>query len=191
MLDTKVLIHDKGRVIDAKDGQIHPGDILEFLTVDGLELSAVKFAVSTGPMLFSSYEETIKEVDKEFSVPDMANPNNPHEETKNLARGCLIKLKDGHLCVIAVDGIPQAGKIYPGVTLRELINFINEKYPDFDSAIATDPSSSVKVVFNDYGKTEIFGNLHYLAHKKDKNGNLTFWPNGKFGRKFNSALVVY
>ncbi len=189
---TKVLINDKDLVIRISEKiEVKSGDILEFLSVDSLKLEDVKTAVSTGPMLFPSYEKTRRQVEKEFSVPDMANPNNPHEEIKKLARGCLVKLKDGRLCSVLIDGIPQAGDIYPGVTLKELIEFVNIYYPDYESAIATDPSSSVKVVFKEDGKTEVFGNLHYLAHKKDKSGKLDFWPNGKLGRKFNSALVVY
>jgi len=189
---TKVLINDKDLVIRISEKiTVKAGDILEFISVDSLKLEDVKTAVSTGPMLFPSYEKTRQQVEKEFSIPDMANPNNPHEETKKLARGCLVKLKDGRLCSVLIDGIPQAGDIYPGVTLKELIEFVNIYYPDYESAIATDPSSSVKVVFKEDGKTEVFGNLHYLAHKKDKSGKLDFWPNGKLGRKFNSALVVY
>lgn len=189
---TKVLINDKDLVIRISEKiAVKAGDILEFISVDSLKLEDVKTAVSTGPMLFPSYEKTRQQVEKEFSIPDMANPNNPHEETKKLARGCLVKLKDGRLCSVLIDGIPQAGDIYPGVTLKELIEFVNTHYPDYESAIATDPSSSVKVVFREGNKTEIFGNLHYLAHKKDKSGKLDFWPNGKLGRKFNSALVVY
>ena len=189
---TKVLINDKDLVIRISEKiEVKSGDILEFLSVDSLKLEDVRTAVSTGPMLFPSYEKTRRQVEKEFSVPDMANPNNPHEEIKKLARGCLVKLKDGRLCSVLIDGIPQAGDIYPGVTLKELIEFVNIYYPDYESAIATDPSSSVKVVFKEDGKTEVFGNLHYLAHKKDKSGKLDFWPNGKLGRKFNSALVVY
>lgn len=189
---TKVLINDKDMVMEVPENLgVKVGDTAEFLSVDGLDLKEVKTAVSTGPMLPPSYEETTEQVRKEFSIPDMANPNNPHEETKKLARGCLVKLKDGRLCSILIDGIPQAGDIYPGVTLKELVEFVKVHYPDYESAIATDPSSSVKVVFDEEGKIEVFGNLHYLAHKKDESGKLEFWPNGRLGRKFNSALVVY
>ena len=190
--EAKVLINDKDMIMEiSKNPGVKAGDMVEFLSVGGLDLNDVKTAVSTGPMLFPSYEETAQQVKKEFSVPDMANPNNPHEETKKLARGCLVKLKDGRLCSVLIDGIPQAGDIYPGVTLKELVEFIRVRYPDYESAVATDPSSSVKVVFDEEGKIEVFGNLHYLAHKKDESGKLEFWPNGKLGRKFNSALVVY
>ena len=121
----------------------------------------------------------------------MANPNNPHEESKKLARGGIVKLPDRIIASVLIDGIPQAGAVYPGVTLKEFGNFIKDKYPNYESAIATDPSSSVKAVFEEDGKPNVFGNLHYLAHEKDKNGNIKFWPNGRLGRKFNSALVVY
>ncbi len=192
VLGSEVLINDKDMVMEVPESLgIKAGDTAEFLSVDGLNLKDVKTAVSTGPMLLPSFEEVIEQVKKEFSIPDMANPNNPHEETKKLARGCLVKLKDGRICSIVIDGIPQAGGLYPGVTLKELVEFIKVRYPDYESAVATDPSSSVKAVFDEEGKVEVFGNLHYLAHKKDKSGKLEFWPNGRLGRKFNSALVVY
>ncbi len=192
IFDTKVSINDKDMVIAVPESiKIKEGDLIEFLTVDNLSLKDVQTAVSAGPMILSSFDQTLIQAEKEFSVPDMANPNNPHEEAKKLARGCLVKLKDGRLCSILIDGIPQAGPIYPGATLKEFLDFINERYPGFESAIATDPSSSVKAVFQSGENIEVFGNLHYLAHKKDVSGNLTFWPNGKLGRKFNSALVVY
>ncbi len=187
-----ILINDKDMVVQIPERvKVSLGDTLNFISIDNLKLKEVKVAVSAGPMLFHSYEKTKKQVKKEFSVSDMANPNNPHEETKKLSRGCLVKLKDGKLCSVLVDGIPQAGDIYQGVTLKEFVNFVNSRCPGFESAIATDPSSSVKVVFRENGKPVVFGNLHYLAHKKDKKGKLSFWPNGRLGRKLNSALVVY
>lgn len=188
----KVMINDKDMVVSVPDTlEVEVGDRLEFKSIDNLKLKDVKTAVSTGPTMFKSLSKTQKQVEKEFSVPDMANPNNPHDEAKKLARGALVKLNDTKVASILIDGIPQAGDIYPGVTLSEFVKFIKSKYPSFKSAIATDPSSSVKVIYKDKKDISVFGNLHYLAHKKDKNGNIEFWPNGKLGRKLNSALVVY
>lgn len=187
-----VLINDKDMVVEISEKiKVRLKDTLDFISVDNLSLKNVKTAVSVGPMLLHSYRKTKKQVEKEFSISDMANPNNPHDETKKLSRGCLLKLEDGKLCSILVDGIPQAGDIYQGVTLEEFVNFINDRYPKYESGVATDPSSSVKVVFLEDNKPVVFGNLHYLAHKKDKDGRLSFWPNGKMGRKLNSALVIY
>lgn len=188
----KVVINDKDMVLEIpKRVKVSTGDEIKILSVDGIDIEEVANAISTGPLIFKSYTKTKKQVEKEFSIPDMANPVNPHEENKNLARGCLVKLKNKNFCYILVDGIPQAGDIFPGLTLKEFNEFIVRKYGNFESAIATDPSSSVKAVFKSGKKIVVFGNDHYLAHKKDKNGNINFWPDGKMGRKLNSALVVY
>jgi len=187
-----IVINDKDMVVLMPNNLlIKKGDLVRFLSIDQINIDNIKTAVSTGPVIFSSSEETMKEVDKEFSIPDMANPNNPHEAGKKLARGAFIKLTNNNFAIIAIDAIPQAGNIYPGVTMQEFIELINKLYPNFKSAIATDPSSSVKVVYKNRNKIEIFGNLHYLNHKKDKYGKIKFWPNGRLGRKLNSALVVY
>lgn len=190
--DKKVLINDKDLVLEgSQDLNVKVGARIIFKTVDSLNIDLVETAVSVGPTIYSDYPKTKKQVDIEFSISDMANPNNPHEESKKLARGALIKLKNGKIASVLVDGIPQAGDIYPGVTLKEFISFINSLYPDYVSAVATDPSSSMKVVYNRDGKVEIFGNLHYLAHRTDESGKIVFWPNGVNGRKLNSVLAVY
>lgn len=188
----KTLINDKEMVLEISNKiEVGKGSKMEFLSIDSLNTKDVDSAVSTGPLFFKTFKQTEKQVNKEFSVSDMANPLNPHEKDKKLARGCLVKLRDGRLASVLVDGIPQAGKIYQGVTLKEFVAFIKLHYPNFESALATDPSSSMKAVYRQGNKINIFGNLHYLAHKRDEKGNIIFWPNGKKGRKLNSVLVVY
>ena len=192
VVQAKTVINDKETVLEISNKiKVKKGSNVHFLSVDSLNLKDVDSAISTGPLLFKTFKETEKQVEKEFSVSDMANPVNPHEADKKLARGCLIKLKGGKLVSVLVDGIPQAGKIYQGVNLREFVAFIKLCYPSFESALATDPSSSMKGVYRQGNKVNIFGNLHYLAHKRDKEGNIKFWPNGQKGRKLNSVLVIY
>ncbi len=188
---TKVLLNDKDMILEVdSDFKVKKGDKIVVETVDSLDLGNVRSAVSIGPMLFRSGEETRKQVTREKFGHDMANPNNPHRKNFKLARGCLVKLKNGKLASILIDGIPQAGDIYPGVTLRELAAFVKEKYPDYLQASSVDPSSTLKGIYRKNGKIEVFGNLHYIAHKRKKDGSLEFWPNGRKGRKINSMLVI-
>ncbi len=188
----KTVINDKDMVIEADENlKVSLRSKLEIIDIDNIDIKMIKAGVSAGPMIYRDSKKTAAQVQMEKFGIDMANPNNPHEPEKKMARGVLIKLKDGRVVSLLVDGIPQAANIYPGITLKELSNFIFTKYHNIETVICTDPSSTMKCIYRHKGVAEVFGNLHYLAHKREPNGEVKFWPNGRLGRKINSMLVVY
>lgn len=187
----KILLNDKYAILEfGSNINLRKNEYVEVLSIDNRSFENIQSAVSIGPMIMDSAEDTLKQAKKEMFAKDMSTPSNPHRKNLKLARGCLVKLSGRKLALILIDGIPQVADIYPGVTLEELVAFVNTTYPKHKVAVCTDPSSTMKAVYTKDGKVEIFGNLHYLAYKQKKGGVKKFWPNGKLGRKINSMLVV-
>lgn len=169
---------------------VRKGDPVIFETVDIYKLRDLDFAVSIGPILKREPQQRIKQVRVEGMDNDPFLSNFPHREQLNLARGCLLSLGQGKLVTVSIDGIPQAGEIYPGVTPGQLAGFLNKTYPHQEIAVCNDPANTLRVVYRNGRKTHIFGNTHYLAYRRLRRGALKFWPNGLRGRKIHTMLVV-
>lgn len=172
--------------------KIPKGELLSKITVDGLNVENIQHAVSIGPKTFKNDKKRIQQLEIEGHDNDEFLCNRIHEEGKKAARGCLVELKDGRLVVVLIDGIPQAGEIYPGVTPRELVNFVSEKYPDKKHVFAIDPGATMKSVHRGRNnQTIVFGNTHYLKYKYFPDGRIKFAPNGIRGRKAYTFLGVF
>lgn len=172
-------------------GEIKKGELLKDITIDKFKADEISEAVSVGPRIFKEKIKREKQLKAEGLKDDKALCNRPHREGLKLARAFLVKFKNGHLVSILIDGIPQAGKIYPGVTPQEAADFIFKEYPDTEKAVATDPGGTMKAVYRDQdGETQVFGNLHYLDYRYHKDGTIDFWPNGRLGRKAVTFLGV-
>lgn len=170
---------------------IKKGDILSEITIDGLKVKDISDAVSVGPRIFKEKIEREKQLVREGLDDDKSLCNQPHREGLKLARAFLVKLKDGRLVSVLIDGIPQAGVIYPGVTPQEAADLLFQKYPEAQEIVATDPGGTMKAVYRDKdGKIKVFGNLHYLDYRYKKDGAIDFWPNGYLGRKAVTFLGV-
>ena len=181
-------------VFSGKEGllkKVKKGDCLTKVSINNLFQDQILDAVGIGPQLFQDKEKRLKQAIREGHENDESLCNQPHEEGVKLARAALVSLKDGRLVAVILDGIPQAGEIYPGVTPQELADFVFEKYPSAKRAVATDPGGSSKMVYQEKGKTVVFGNLYYLKYKYLKNGRLEFAPNGRNGRKIVTMLGVF
>lgn len=171
--------------------EVKRGDFLEEIVIDGLREKDILDAVSVGPRIFQNKKSRQKQLRDEGLDDDEALCNRPHREELKLARAFLVKLKSGHLVSVLIDGIPQAGDIYPGVTPREAADFIFWKYPETQEVVATDPGGTMKSVYRDKkGQIQVFGNLHYLDYRYKKDGSIDFWPNGYYGRKAVTFLGV-
>lgn len=171
---------------------VKKGEVLSGITTDNLKVADIFDAVSVGPRIFKEKIEREKQLVREGLDDDKSLCNQPHREGLKLARAFLVKLKDGRLASVLIDGIPQAGAIYPGVTPQEAADFLLQKYPDAQEIVATDPGGTMKAVYrNKNGKTQVFGNLHYLNYRYNKDGTLDFWPNGWLGRKAVTFLGVF
>lgn len=172
-------------------GKIKVGDYLSAVKIDNFKQKEIFDAVSIGPQLFQDRKKRIEQALAEGLENDESLCNRPHREGIKLARTALVILKDGRIVVVIVDGIPQAGDLYPGVTPQELANFIFEKYPRTTKVVATDPGGSAKMVYREKKETVVFGNLYYLKYKYLKDGSLKFAPNGRNGRKAVTFLGVF
>lgn len=171
--------------------KVKKGDVLSDVVVDGLKVQEIFDAVSVGPRISQDKEKRIDQLLQENLDDDKALCNRPHREGMKLARAFLAKLKNGKIVSVLIDGIPQAGNIYPGVTPQEGADFIFKEYPQAQEVVATDPGGTMKSVYRDgSGKTQVFGNLHYLDYRYQKNGKIDFWPNGYYGRKAVTFLGV-
>lgn len=171
---------------------IKVGEVLSEINIENLNQKKLLDVISIGPQLFRDKRKRVQQAIIEDLENDESLCNRPHREGIKLARSALVKLKDGRVVAIIVDGIPQAGDIYPGVTPQELADFIFEKYPNTIKAVATDPGGTAKVVYRGGKKeTVVFGNLHYLKYKYLKDGSLKFAPNGRNGRKAVTFLGVF
>lgn len=171
---------------------IKKGEIINEVIIDGLKTDDIQDAVSVGPRIFQDKKARLKQLISEGLDDDKALCNRPHREALKLARAFLVKLKNGHLVSVLIDGIPQAGNIYPGVTPQEAADFIFKAYPQAVEVVATDPGGTMKSVSRDLdGKIKVFGNLHYLDYRYKKDGTIDFWPNGYFGRKAVTFLGIY
>lgn len=172
-------------------GEIKKGDLLKDIVIDKFKVDEISEAVSVGPRIFKDKVKREKQLEAEGLEDDKALCNRPHREGLKLARAFLVKLKNGHLVSILIDGIPQAGNIYPGVAPQEAADFIFREYPATEVAVATDPGGTMKVVYRDQdGKIQVFGNLHYLDYRYNRDGTIDFWPNGYLGRKAVTFLGV-
>lgn len=170
--------------------KVKKGSVAKFLSIGNYLFEDIAYAVSIGPRLRSKEKQRIRQVRLESLDKDPFLSNSPHRENLYLARGCLVDLGGGKLATVSVDGIPQAGEIYPGVTPSQLADFIWKTYPEHKIAVCTDPSNTVKVIYKKGRKTHVFGNTHYLAYKRLRGGLLKFWPNGVKGRKIHTMLVI-
>ncbi|MDP3998060.1 MAG: hypothetical protein Q8P89_00380 [bacterium] len=172
-------------------GGIKKGEVLSKIIIDGLKVEEISDAVSVGPQIFKDAPKRRKQLQAEGLEDDRALCNRPHREGLKLARAFLAKLKNGNLVSILIDGIPQAGNIYPGVTPQEAADLIFKEYPEAQEVVATDPGGTMKAVYRDKaGNTQVFGNLHYLDYRYKKDGSIDFWPNGYLGRKAVTFLGV-
>lgn len=159
-------------------------------SIDGINLKDLSQASSLGPILRSDPQSRQDQIRQEGLAADAFLSNSPHREDLRLARGCLVPLPQNRLATVSIDGIPQADEIYPGVTPQELHDFVAKLFPDRQEVVCTDPSNTLKVIYKNSGRTHVFGNTHYLAYRRLKNGRLKFWPNGRNGRKVPTMLVV-
>lgn len=183
-----MILHAPGNLL--KD--VKKGEVLSEIMIDGLKVDEILDAVSVGPQIFQEKKRRQTQLLVEGLGDDKALCNRPHREGLKLARAFLVKLKNGHLASILIDGIPQAGNIYPGVTPQEAADFLFQKYPDAQGIVATDPGGTMKAVYRDKdGKTQVFGNLHYLDYRYKRDGTIDFWPNGYLGRKAVTFLGVF
>lgn len=188
---SKTLINSCDLVLEVKNKlRTKVGDRVDFLTLDTFMLKGVEFGVSIGPVLRKERKDRVKQVAKEGLDNDPFLSNSPHREGISLARGCLVDLGEGKLATVTIDGIPQAGDIYPGVTPNQLSEFVCSVYPKHKLAVCTDPSNTVKAVYTNGKRIHIFGNMHYLAYRRLKNGGIKFWPDGERGRKIHTMFVV-
>lgn len=188
---SKLLIRDYDVILEVNESLVAKrGDVINFLAIDGMKFGEIKFAVSIGPILKRTEKERLNQVGLEGLDCDPFLSNCPHREEASLARACLVDLGGGKLATVSIDGIPQAGSIYPGVTPGQLAEFVCSVYPRHKIAVCTDPSNTVKAIYVNGKKTHVFGNTHYLAYRKLKNGGLKFWPNGQKGRKIHTMLVI-
>lgn len=176
-------------------GSLHnvkEGDILDEIIIDGLKQTQIFDAVSVGPRIFPEIEKRRRQLLAEGLDDDKVLCNRPHRENLKLARAFLIKLENGNLVSVLIDGIPQAGNIYPGVTPQEAADFIFSRYPNAREVVATDPGGTMKSVYKDNdGQIKVFGNMHYLDYRYKKDGSINFWPNGRLGRKAVTFLGVF
>lgn len=188
---SKLLINRCHLILEVdRNLKIKKGAQVIFETFDQYPFEEVEFAVSIGPILKEKAKEREKQVAAEGLDNDPFLSNRPHREEVNLARGCLVKLSRHKLATVLVDGIPQAGDIYPGVTLGQLAAFVNKLYPQHQIAVCNDPANTLKAVYLNDQEPHVFGNTHYLAYRRLKNGKVKFWPNGRLGRKMHTMLVV-
>lgn len=172
--------------------EVKVGDILSEIFINNLDQNQILDAVSIGPQLFKDKKRRIEQTIAEGLENDEFLCNRPHREGIKLARSALASLKDGRIVAIIIDGIPQAGDIYPGVTPQELADFIFEKYPKATKAVATDPGGTAKMIYREERKEiVVFGNLYYLKYKYLKDGRIKFAPNGHNGRKAVTFLGVF
>lgn len=167
------------------------GAVLSEIQINNLNQNEILDAVNVGPRLFKDKKKRIQQSIAEGHENDESLCNRPHREGIKLARSALATLKDGRIVTIIVDGIPQAGDIYPGVTPQELADFAFESYPSATKVVATDPGGSAKMVYREDTKTVVFGNTYYLKYKYLKDGSLKFAPNGRNGRKVVTLLGVF
>lgn len=188
---SKILVNQYDLILEVKQKlKVKKGDEVSFNTLDKYRFDEVEFAVSIGPILKKEAHQRTKQAITEGLDTDPFLSNWPHREGVNLARGCLVKLGRQRLAVVLIDGIPQAGDIYPGVTPGQLAAFVWQTYPDHQIAVCNDPANTLKAVFLNDRKTHVFGNTHYLAYRRLRNGKLKFWPNGILGRKMHTMLVI-
>lgn len=188
---SKTLINSCDLVLEVRKGlEAKIAEPVNFITLDNFKLHDAEFGVSIGPVLRRAQQERIKQVTKEGLDNDPFLSNAPHREGISLARGCLVDLGGGKLAAVTIDGIPQAGDIYPGVTPEQLSEFVCSVYPEHKIAVCTDPSNTVKAIYLNGKKTYIFGNNHYLAYRRLKSGELKFWPDGMRGRKLHTMFVI-
>ncbi len=181
-------------VLSGEEGllrKIKKGDVLSAIQIEKLNQNQILDAVSIGPQLFEDKKKRVEQSILEGHENDESLCNRPHREGIKLARSALATLKDGRFVAIIVDGIPQAGEIYPGVTPQELTDFAFGMYPKATKVVATDPGGSAKMVYRQDKEIVVFGNLHYLKYKYLKDGSLKFAPNGRNGRKAVTFLGVY
>ena len=170
---------------------IKKGEFLKEIAINGLKVGDILDAVSVGPRILQDQKKRQRQLEEEGLDNDQSLCNRSHREGLKLARAFLVKLKNGNLVSILIDGIPQADDIYPGVTPQEAADFIFEKYPQVQEVVATDPGGTMKAVYKDKnGKIQVFGNLHYLDYRYRKDGTVDFWPNGYFGRRAVTFLGV-
>lgn len=170
---------------------IKKGDVLSEIKINNLDQKGILDVVSIGPQLFKGKKTRIEQTIAEGLENDESLCNRPHREGIKLARSALAILRDGRIVAIIVDGIPQAGDIYPGVTPQDLADFVFKSYPEATKVVATDPGGSAKMVYRDGRKTVVFGNTYYLKYKYLKDGSLKFAPNGRNGRKVVTFLGVF
>lgn len=187
----RLLINQHDLVLEVGQNlKVEEGDLIDFRTFDRYRFNEVFSATSIGPILRKKEEERVEQARAEGLDNDPFLSNSPHREGLNLARACLVDIGHGKLATVSIDGIPQAGSIYPGVTPAQLADFTNELYPGHRVAVCTDPSNTVRVVYTNEDKTHIFGNTHYLAYKRLKSGKMKFWPNGEKGREVYTMLSI-
>lgn len=131
-------------------------------TVDSLELSGVKSAITTGPMVRHFLEHDEHEINSDLSLGSFP----PFAPGVRYARSVMYEDAKGYIHMVVFDAVPRS-RFMKGVSPRE----VAENLPsDMKWSVFLDGGQSSRITFqSSVGQVDARGNQQYVRlHKRDK-----------------------